>query len=64
VKIGIDLIMIVFPCASALADGSGGHGYDGAQRGNELIVVSKYVNILEALHFFQFITNNILSYPC
>lgn len=40
-KIGIDLIMIVFPCASALADGSGGHEYDGAQRGNELIVVSK-----------------------
>jgi len=33
--------MIVFPCASAVVAGSGGHRDDGAPRGDELIVVPK-----------------------
>lgn len=37
----INLIMIVFPCASAVAAGSSGHGDDGAPRGDELILVPK-----------------------
>lgn len=36
-----NLVMIVFPCASAVVAGSGGHGDDGAPRGDELIVVPK-----------------------